>query len=128
MVANGFIWALYGYLQDLSTVLYPNICGTLLGMFYFRQYSKASQSASMITKHQLGVMWIVMANMFVVKRFPRTLAAEIVGKEGVLVFILLFASPLAAAAGMYAESVLVLTQNQLLCPTKYLICISTRET
>ena len=54
----------------------------------------------MITKHKLAVIWVMLANAFVVKRFPRELAAEIVGKEGVLVFILLFASPLAAAAGM----------------------------
>ena len=101
MAANGFIWALYGWLTDSPAVKWANILGTILGAYYFRVFSKynppgSSNLPGTIMQHMLAVSWIIFANGFVVSNLPKQ-AAEIVGKEGVLIYIILFASPLAAA-------------------------------
>mmetsp|Transcript_6763 Transcript_6763/g.16640 ORF Transcript_6763/g.16640 Transcript_6763/m.16640 type:complete len:282 (-) Transcript_6763:303-1148(-) len=100
MAANGFIWALYGVLTDNPAIKWANIMGTVLGAYYVKAFSKynppgSSNLPGTITQHMLAVAWIVFANGFIVTNFPKK-AAEIVGKEGVLIYIILFASPLAA--------------------------------
>lgn len=92
MAANGFIWALYGWLTDSPSVKWANVAGTLLGSYYFRQFRTYSKPGSSdlpgtINQHVLAVTWIVLLNMFVVAKLPKQRAAEIVGKEGVLVSI-----------------------------------------
>lgn len=106
MAANGFIWALYGWLTDSPAVKWANIVGTVLGAYYFKVFSKynppgSSNLPGTIIQHLLAVSWIIFANGFVVSNLPKR-AAEIVGKEGVLIYIILFASPLAAAKNVIA--------------------------
>jgi len=98
MIANGFVWALYGHLAHLPNVKYANMIGIMLGTFYFKEWAGAAAESisGVIIYHKLAITWIVLLNVLVAARLPRKVATEIVGKEGVLVFILLFASPLSA--------------------------------
>ena len=105
MIANGFVWALYGHLAHLPNVKYANMIGIMLGTFYFKEWTGAAADSisGVIMYHKLAITWIVLINCLVAARFPRKVATEIVGKEGVLVFILLFASPLSALKEVIAN-------------------------
>ena len=90
MAANGFIWALYGWLTDAPQLKWANVAGTLLGSYYwkeFKKYSKAGASnlPGTMKQHLFGITWIVLANTFVLSNFSKKQAADIIGKEGVLV-------------------------------------------
>mmetsp|Transcript_21405 Transcript_21405/g.46485 ORF Transcript_21405/g.46485 Transcript_21405/m.46485 type:complete len:274 (+) Transcript_21405:129-950(+) len=107
MTANGFVWALYGWLTDSPAVKWANIVGTLLGSYYFKEFKKycppgSSNLPGTMNHHIFGVTWLILANSFLVSKFPKQFAADIVGKEGILIFIILFASPLAALKNVIA--------------------------
>ena len=107
MAANGFVWSLYGWLVDSPAVKYANMMGALLGAYYFKEFKKYTPPGSnslpgTVKQHMLVVTWIVFLNGFILSNFSRKTAAEIVGKEGILMFIVLFASPLAAVKEVIA--------------------------
>ncbi|KAL7530076.1 hypothetical protein ACHAXR_003293 [Thalassiosira sp. AJA248-18] len=107
MAANGFIWALYGILTDSPAVKWANILGTLLGSYYFKEFRKYSPAGASglpgtVKQHIFVVTCIIFANTFTLANFPKKTASEIVGKEGVLMYIILFASPLAAVQNVIA--------------------------
>lgn len=110
MAANGFIWALYGWLTDSPAVKWANVMGTLLGSYYFKEFLRYSSPGSTnlpgtAKQHLMAVTAIFFANSFVLANFSKQYASEVsevVGKEGVLMFIILFASPLAAAKHVIA--------------------------
>lgn len=108
MAANGLIWALYGWLTDSAPVKYANIMGALLGTYYFREFKKYSPVGSSglpgtINQHMIVVTWIIFVNAFILTNFAKVKAAQIVGKEGVLMYIILFASPLVAVKDVIAN-------------------------
>lgn len=105
MIANGFVWALYGHLARLPNVKWSNIIGIMLGSYYFKEWTGAASASvsGAILYHKLAITWIVLINSFVAARLPRKVATDIVGKEGVFVFVLLFASPLSALKGVIAS-------------------------
>ena len=98
MITNSVVWALYGHLARMPSLKYANIIGISLGSYYFREWAAAASksAARSINYHKLAISWVVLINSFVAFRFPRKVATEIIGKEGVFAFILLFASPLSA--------------------------------
>lgn len=49
-----------------------------------------------ISQHQFTIISILLANTFILTNFSKETAARVIGKEGILVFFILFASPLAA--------------------------------
>ena len=107
MAANGFVWSLYGWLVDSPAVQYANMMGALLGAYYFKEFKKYTPQGSSslpgtVKQHMLVVTWMVFLNGFIISNFPRKTAAGIVGKEGILMFIILFASPLAAVKEVIA--------------------------
>lgn len=92
---------------QLPLVLWPNVFGTLMGSYYFTKFKKFSPPGSSnlpgtIRQHILVLTWIILANTFALTNFSKQSAADIVGKEGLLVYILLFASPLAAVQNVIA--------------------------
>lgn len=105
MICNGFVWALYGHLAKLPTVKYGNIIGITLGSYYFKEWTRAAAASASgaILYHKLVITWAILLNSLVAVRFPRKVSTEIVGKEGVFVFILLFASPLSALKDVIAS-------------------------
>ncbi|KAL7554603.1 hypothetical protein ACHAWF_018098 [Thalassiosira exigua] len=107
MAANGLVWALYGWLTESHSLKWANVLGTLLGAFYFKEFRKYSPPGlsnlpGTINQHVLVVTWIVLVNAFTLMRFNKQTSADIIGKEGVLMYIILFASPLAAVGNVIA--------------------------
>ena len=73
----------------LYLVKWANVAGALLGSYYFRQFKKyspigASSLPGTMNQHIIIVSWVILLNTFVVSKLDEGKAAEIVGKEGVL--------------------------------------------
>lgn len=82
----------HDYIMLLCSVKWANIAGTLLGSYYFKEFKKYSPSGSnnlpgTMNQHIVVVTWIVLLNTFIVSKLPKASAAEIVGKEGVLMYV-----------------------------------------
>lgn len=70
-------------------VKWANVAGALLGSYYFKEFKKyspigASSLPGTMNQHIIIVSWIILLNTFVVSKLDKETAAEIVGKEGVL--------------------------------------------
>lgn len=101
MVANSFVWVMYGMLKKAPSVLYSNVVGVTLGAYYFFMFAKycgpmASNLPGTVTHHLKGASAIILLNVFLAATISNETASEMIGKEGVLFCIILFASPLAA--------------------------------
>lgn len=99
MIANSFVWVMYGLLKYLPSVYLSNAVGVILGMYYFRTYTKYCTmmgAAKQIRMHFRGAACIIMANLCLAQLLEKDVAADIIGKEGVFYCIVLFASPLVA--------------------------------
>lgn len=65
MIANSFVWVMYGLLKYLPSVYLSNAVGVILGMYYFRTYTKYCTmmgSAKQIRMHfreQLVLSWAI---------------------------------------------------------------------
>jgi solute carrier family 50 protein (sugar transporter) len=73
--------------------------GVILGIYYFRTYTRYCTkmgSNQQIRMHFRGASCIIVCNLFLTQMIEKELAAKIIGKEGVLYCVILFASPLAA--------------------------------
>lgn len=101
MIVNGFVWTVYGILQQLPSLWSSNSLGMILGMYYFIQFKRygppgMNNLPGTISQHQFTIISILLANTFILTNFSKETAARVIGKEGILVFFILFASPLAA--------------------------------
>jgi uncharacterized protein with PQ loop repeat len=87
MVANSFVWVMYGLLKKASSVLYSNTVGVTLGVYYFYTFTRycgsmASNLPGTVSQHLRGSTIIILCNMFLLASMPRHIASEIIGKEG----------------------------------------------
>ena len=101
MVSNSFIWVVYGSLKELKSVFLANLVGFMLGTYYMLIFSRycepmANNLPGTIEKHWKGTSAIVLFNLMLATYLPKNKAKEIIGKVGMLSFVVLFASPLAA--------------------------------
>jgi solute carrier family 50 protein (sugar transporter) len=90
---------MYGLLKNLPSVYMSNMMGVILGIYYFRTYatySKGMSGSHQVRMHFRGASCIVLLNLFLAQTLEKSMAADIIGKEGVLYCIILFASPLSA--------------------------------
>ena len=77
----------------------PNSIGFILGTYYCSQYQKylnksPRTSPGMIDQHFMGVVALISCTLLLTATFTRKAATSIVGKLGVVLCILMFASPL----------------------------------
>eukprot|EP00804_Cyclotella_cryptica_P025371 CCRYP_012459-RA/>CCRYP_012459-RA protein AED:0.06 eAED:0.06 QI:3302/1/1/1/0.25/0.2/5/4160/256 len=108
MVSNSFVWVMYGLLKKAPSVLYSNAVGVTLGAYYFFMFAKfcgpmASNLPGTVSQHLRGASAIILSNVFLAGWMSKETASEIIGKEGVLFCIVLFASPLAALKHVIAS-------------------------
>jgi solute carrier family 50 protein (sugar transporter) len=100
MLANAFIWTVYGLMRNESKVYYANGIGVLLAVYYLFRFIKFAPKASptlpgSVQQHLQVVSSIVMA-IALTATSPLRNKSKIIGLSGVVVCIGLFASPLAA--------------------------------
>lgn len=98
MVSNSFLWLMYGSLKNLKSVFWTNSVGFLLGTYYFFMFSTYCGSTSdlpgTVEQHLKATISIILLNVLLVLSLPKTRAKDVIGKEGMISFIVLFASPL----------------------------------
>lgn len=100
MVANSFVWVMYGLMKGLPSVWGSNAVGVLLGAYYFTTFIQhcapmASNLPGTVPQHLKVSGAIILFNLCLAASGNEN-AVDIIGKEGVLYCIILFASPLAA--------------------------------
>lgn len=100
MVANSFVWVMYGLMKQLPSVWGSNAIGVLLGAYYFTTFAHhcgpmASNLPGTVEQHLKGSGAIILFNLCLAASGAKN-ACDIIGKEGVLFCVILFASPLAA--------------------------------
>jgi len=101
MVANAFLWTMYGLLKSESKIILPNAFGFCMGLYYSLQFSRscskhASNLPGTVSQHKTGASLIIAFAVLVTACLGRQNAVKVIGKLGVVVCIVLFASPLAA--------------------------------
>jgi solute carrier family 50 protein (sugar transporter) len=101
MVVNAFIWTTYGILNAESKIWSPNAFGLLMGMYYCAQYQKylpkhAKNLPGTLSQHARYGSLLMMFTLLLATGLNKSLASLLIGKLGVIVCIVLFASPLAA--------------------------------
>jgi len=100
MISNCFVWICYGLMKRLPNVWAPNAIGALLGAYYFTTFVRhcgpmASHLPGTVENHVKTSCAIILFNLCLAASGIKT-AWKVIGKEGVLFCIILFASPLAA--------------------------------
>jgi len=120
MVCSCFIFFLYGVLIELQSVWIPNIAGVALGLMYVTVFVRTCGQEDVknlpgtVNQHMFGMSALIGINMCLaaiaasgigidnepLERQPTLsaqsgVAIDIIGKEGVIMCIILFASPLA---------------------------------
>jgi len=101
MFVNTFIWTTYGFLLHDPRLWIPNVLGVALGLYYFSQFSKfCSKNASGLpgtVSHHLQIARLLVLFTFLAAYFmPREIALSFVGMEGIIISIILLASPLSS--------------------------------
>lgn len=99
LVVNAFLWLMYGLLKNEYKVWAPNAFGFVMGLYYCRQFrlytpKNAKNLPGTMSQHIQGVIFMLTSALLVVGSMSRKLSANVIGKLGVLVCIILFGSPL----------------------------------
>mmetsp|Transcript_19158 Transcript_19158/g.34626 ORF Transcript_19158/g.34626 Transcript_19158/m.34626 type:complete len:233 (+) Transcript_19158:138-836(+) len=100
MLSNAFVWVMYGVMKDLPSVWASNAVGVLLGAYYFTTFVQhcgpmTSNLPGTVEQHLKGTSAIILFNLCLAASGVGS-ASDVIGKEGVVFCIILFASPLAA--------------------------------
>lgn len=101
MMANCFLWMVYGILKKESKIWATNGIGVIFGMFYFLRFIKYAPSKSptfpgSIGQHISACIAVLAASAGVTALFPVDEAASIIGNMAVLFCVAMFGSPLAS--------------------------------
>uniref|UniRef100_A0A7S1ZF27 Sugar transporter SWEET1 n=1 Tax=Ditylum brightwellii TaxID=49249 RepID=A0A7S1ZF27_9STRA len=99
MIANGFIWTVYGFLKSEPKIMAPNSIGLLLGTYYFTAFRRhvsigAANLPGTTSQHRNGLVIFITFILLVAATMTKDLAVELIGKLGVLICMIMFASPL----------------------------------
>ena len=101
MIANCFLWLVYGVLREEPKVWGTNLIGFLFGLFYFMRFIKFSPSKSptlpgSVRQHVNVVLSLFAITLAFVYLSPVKDPAGLVGNAAVLFCVAMFGSPLAA--------------------------------
>lgn len=101
MIANCFLWMVYGILKQESKIWATNGIGVAFGLFYFLRFIKFAPPKSpsfpgSIGQHISACIAVLVASAGVTALFSASDAATIIGNLAVLFCIAMFASPLSS--------------------------------
>ena len=106
MIANSSLWLMYGLLKNLTSVSRCSVVGVTMGAYYIAVFVQhcgpnASNLPGTVIQHVQGAGAIILINLcLAVSGIGH--ASEIIGKEGVIICIILFASPLSTMQSVIA--------------------------
>jgi len=101
MFVNGFVWVVYGMLIHAPNVWLSNAVGMTLGLYYSRVFKlycpqNARDLPGTISQHMQAASIMIVFTSLISMILPTKKASPIIGLEGVIICIILFASPLSA--------------------------------
>jgi solute carrier family 50 protein (sugar transporter) len=99
MAVNAFIWMVYGLLNAETKVWQPNLFGLIMASYYCFQYKKvvprnASNLPGTLSQHFRYGTLLMTFTILLASTLENQVATAIIGKLGVIICIVLFASPL----------------------------------
>ena len=101
MMANCFLWMVYGILKDQASIWTTNGIGVAFGLFYFLRFiefapPKSPSYPGTIGQHIGACLAVLAASAGISSLFSAAEAAKIIGNLAVFFCIAMFASPLAS--------------------------------
>lgn len=107
MAVNAFIWTLYGILNADSKIWFPNAFGLTMGLYYCSQFKKfvpknANSLPGTLSQHVRYGALLMTFTLLAATGLDKSMASKIIGKLGVIVCMVLFASPLSALKDVIA--------------------------
>uniref|UniRef100_A0A7S2VZP2 Sugar transporter SWEET1 n=1 Tax=Eucampia antarctica TaxID=49252 RepID=A0A7S2VZP2_9STRA len=98
MVANCFLWTVYGWLVDERKIWVTNLLGFILSTIYFYQFQKfcpadVSNLPGKLSHHLIGLSFFIIVTIVTPSLFGRQ-GPSLIGKAGVVICSLMFFSPL----------------------------------
>mmetsp|Transcript_24467 Transcript_24467/g.37695 ORF Transcript_24467/g.37695 Transcript_24467/m.37695 type:complete len:336 (+) Transcript_24467:14-1021(+) len=96
MIANGFVWLVYGVLKHEAKIYVVNGVGCVLGCAYYYGYTHSNCPPKTASTHFRGIMSVILGTVSLACTLPTDTAASLIGTSGVVFCIALFASPLSA--------------------------------
>lgn len=101
MLSSAFLWVMYGFLKSEPKIWIANGVGLILSSGYFIVFTRycPKQSPTLpgsVKQHLQGCLAIIGTTLFIAVTRPTAQAAQMIGNAGVVLCILLFASPLTA--------------------------------
>jgi len=99
MIANSLIYAVYGFLKSEPKMMAPNSVGLLLGSYYFTTFRRhvsigAANLPGTASQHWNGLVIFIAFILLVATTLTKDLAVEFIGELGILICMIMFASPL----------------------------------
>lgn len=95
MMANGFLWCIYGCVCDFNpTILVPNFTGFLAGTYYAVQYTKHSSGAYSLMPYSAGAVALMGTTAGIGALLPQATAQNAIGLIGCGVVVAMFGGPL----------------------------------
>ena len=106
MISNSSLWLMYGLLENLTSVSRCSVVGVMMGAYYISVFvqhcgQNASNLPGTVLQHVQGAGAIILLNLCLAVSGFRY-ASDIIGKEGVIICIILFASPLSTMQSVIA--------------------------
>lgn len=106
MMSNSSLWLMYGLLENLTSVARCSVVGVTMGAFYITVFAQhcgpnTSNLPGTVMQHVKGVGAIILLNLCLAVSGVNY-ASQVIGKEGVIICIILFASPLATMQNVIA--------------------------
>ena len=101
MLVNAFLWTSYGFLKNESKVWIPNVFTLFCAAYYIQRFlvlaPKGASNLPGTARNHFQVGGTVIASAVIPMMFlPLSKATEIIGMQGVLLCLVLFASPLSS--------------------------------
>jgi hypothetical protein len=99
MFVNAFIWTIYGILTAEAKVWQPNIFGCAMAAYYCVQYKKYTPNNAFnlpgtLSQHIRYGFLLMTFTLLMATLLDKSTASYLIGKLGVLLCLVLFASPL----------------------------------
>jgi solute carrier family 50 protein (sugar transporter) len=109
MLSSAFLWVVYGFLKSEPKIWIANGTGLILSIFYVVGFCRYCQKASptlpgTVQQHLQACAATIGMTALIAISLPNQTAAPVIGNAGVVLCILMFASPLAALKTVFETS------------------------
>lgn len=108
MLSSAFLWVMYGFLKSEPKIWSANGVGLILSIYYVVVFTRycPKQSPTLpgsVKQHLQGCVFVIGSTLLIAVALSTPQAAPIIGNAGVVLCVLMFASPLAALRTVFEQ-------------------------